>query len=155
MIPELGNFALMLAALVAVMQGVLPIAGTLVREPQTQVTLQSLARSTAALQFALVAFAFGALAASFLNNDFSVLYVSQHSNSLLPKPYQFAAVWGGHEGSLLLWVLLLSLWTVAVAVFSRSLRAAQSCRVASRSTSTKPPRRLPLSLTSSSRPAAR
>ena len=129
MIPELGNFALMLAAVVAVMQGVLPIAGTLVRQPQTQVTLQSLARPTAALQFVLVAFAFGALASSFLNNDFSVLYVSQHSNSLLPKPYQFAAVWGGHEGSLLLWVLLLSLWTVAVAVFSRSLPLDMVARV--------------------------
>jgi len=119
----------MLAAVVAVMQGVLPIAGTLVRNPQTQITLQSLARPTAALQFALVAFAFGALATSFLNNDFSVLYVSQHSNSLLPKPYQFAAVWGGHEGSLLLWVLLLSLWTVAVAVFSRSLPLDMVARV--------------------------
>jgi cytochrome c-type biogenesis protein CcmF len=129
MIPELGNFALMLAAVVAVMQGVLPIAGTLVRIPQTQVMLQSLARPTAALQFVLVAFAFGALATSFLNNDFSVLYVSQHSNSLLPKPYQFAAVWGGHEGSLLLWVLLLSLWTVAVAVFSRSLPLDMVARV--------------------------
>jgi cytochrome c-type biogenesis protein CcmF len=129
MIPELGNFALMLAALVAVMQGVLPIAGTLVRQPQTQVTLQSLARPTAALQFVLVAFAFGALASAFLNNDFSVLYVSQHSNSLLPKPYQFAAVWGGHEGSLLLWVLLLSLWTVAVALFSRSLPLDMVARV--------------------------
>jgi cytochrome c-type biogenesis protein CcmF len=129
MIPELGNFALMLAALVALMQGVLPITGTLVRNPQTQVTLQSLARPTAALQFVLVAFAFGALATSFLNNDFSVLYVSQHSNSLLPKPYQFAAVWGGHEGSLLLWVLLLALWSVAVAVFSRSLPLDMVARV--------------------------
>ncbi len=129
MIPELGNFALMLAALVAVMQGVLPIAGTLVRNPQTQVTLQSLARPTAALQFVLVAFAFGALATSFLSNDFSVLYVSQHSNSLLPKPYQFAAVWGGHEGSLLLWVLLLALWSVAVAIFSRSLPLDMVARV--------------------------
>jgi cytochrome c-type biogenesis protein CcmF len=129
MIPELGNFALMLAAVVAVMQGVLPIAGTLVRQPQMQVTLQSLARPTAALQFALVAFAFGALATSFLSNDFSVLYVAQHSNSLLPKPYQFAAVWGGHEGSLLLWVLLLALWTVSVAVFSRSLPLDMVARV--------------------------
>jgi cytochrome c-type biogenesis protein CcmF len=129
MIPELGNFALMLAAVVAVMQGVLPIAGTLVRNPQTQVTLQSLARPTAALQFVLVAFAFGALASAFLSNDFSVLYVSQHSNSLLPKPYQFAAVWGGHEGSLLLWLLLLSVWTVAVAVFSRSLPLDMVARV--------------------------
>jgi cytochrome c-type biogenesis protein CcmF len=129
MIPELGNFALMLAAVVAVMQGVLPIAGTLVRNPQAQITLQSLARPTAALQFALVAFAFGALASAFLSNDFSVLYVSQHSNSLLPKPYQFAAVWGGHEGSLLLWVLLLSVWTVAVAVFSCSLPLDMVARV--------------------------
>jgi len=129
MIPEIGNFALMLAAVVAVMQGVLPITGTLVRNPQVQITLQSLARPAAALQFVLVAFAFGALAASFLNNDFSVLYVSQHSNSLLPKPYQFAAVWGGHEGSLLLWVLLLALWSVAVALFSRSLPLDMVARV--------------------------
>ena len=119
----------MLAAVVAVMQGVLPIAGTLVRDPQTQVTLQSLARPTAALQFGLVALAFAALACAFLNNDFSVLYVAQHSNSLLPKPYQFAAVWGGHEGSLLLWVLLLAFWTVSVAVFSRSLPLDMVARV--------------------------
>ena len=119
----------MLAAVVAVMQGVLPIAGTLVRDPQMQVTLQSLARPTAALQFGLVALAFAALASAFLNNDFSVLYVAQHSNSLLPKPYQFAAVWGGHEGSLLLWVLLLALWTVSVAVFSRSLPLDMVARV--------------------------
>jgi cytochrome c-type biogenesis protein CcmF len=129
MIPELGHFALILAALVAVIQGVLPIVGTLVKTPQTQITLQSLARPSAALQFALVALAFGALATSFLSNDFSVLYVSQHSNSLLPKPYQFAAVWGGHEGSLLLWVLLLALWSVAVALFSRSLPLDMVARV--------------------------
>jgi len=91
--------------------------------------LQSLARPTAALQFGLVALAFAALASAFLNNDFSVLYVAQHSNSLLPKPYQFAAVWGGHEGSLLLWVLLLALWTVSVAVFSRSLPLDMVARV--------------------------
>ena len=129
MIPELGHFALILATSVALMQGVLPIAGTLVRDAQTQVMLQSLARPTAALQFVLVAFAFGALAAAFLGNDFSVQYVAQHSNSLLPKPYQFAAVWGGHEGSLLLWVLLLAMWSVAVAVFSRSLPLDMVARV--------------------------
>ncbi|MEY4122999.1 MAG: Cytochrome c-type biosis protein CcmF, partial [Pseudomonadota bacterium] len=129
MIPELGHFALILAALVALIQGVLPLTGTWVRNPQNQVTLQLLARPTAALQFALVALAFGALATSFLSNDFSVSYVAQHSNSLLPKPYQFAAVWGGHEGSLLLWVLLLSVWTVAVAVFSRSLPLDMVARV--------------------------
>jgi cytochrome c-type biogenesis protein CcmF len=129
MIPEFGHFALILAAVVALIQGVLPITGTLVRDPQMQVTLQSLARPTAALQFVLVTLAFGALASAFLANDFSVLYVSQHSNSLLPKPYQFAAVWGGHEGSLLLWVLLLSLWSVAVALFSRSLPLDMVARV--------------------------
>jgi cytochrome c-type biogenesis protein CcmF len=131
MIPELGNFALMLATVVALVQGVLPLTGTLVANPQTQVTFQSLARPAAALQFVLVAFAFGALATSFLNNDFSVLYVSQHSNSLLPKPYQFAAVWGGHEGSLLLWVLMLALWSGAVALFSRSLPLDMVARVLS------------------------
>jgi cytochrome c-type biogenesis protein CcmF len=129
MIPELGHFALILAAVIALLQGTLPIAGTLVRDPQTQVTLQSLARPTAALQFLLVSLAFAALANSFLSNDFSVSYVAQHSNSLLPKPYQFAAVWGGHEGSLLLWVLLLSVWSVAVAVFSRSLPLDMVARV--------------------------
>ncbi|MGI9150740.1 MAG: heme lyase CcmF/NrfE family subunit [Limnohabitans sp.] len=129
MIPELGHFALILAAVVALLQGVLPIVGTLVRDAQTQVTLQSLARPTAALQFVLVALAFGALATAFLNNDFSVLYVSQHSNSLLPKVYQFSAVWGGHEGSLLLWVLFLSMWSVAVALFSRSLPLDMVARV--------------------------
>ncbi len=129
MIPELGNFSLMLATVIALLQGVLPIAGTMVRDPQTQVTLQSMARPTAALMFALVALAFAALATSFLNNDFSVSYVAQHSNSLLPKPYQFAAVWGGHEGSLLLWVLLLSVWSVAVAMFSRSLPLDMVARV--------------------------
>ena len=129
MIAELGHFALILAAVVAVVQAVLPLVGTYVPQPHMQITLQSLARPTAALQFVLVALAFGALAACFLNNDFSVQYVAQHSNSLLPKPYQFAAVWGGHEGSLLLWVLLLALWSVAVALFSRSLPLDMVARV--------------------------
>jgi cytochrome c-type biogenesis protein CcmF len=129
MLPELGQFALILAAVVALVQGTLPLAGTFVRVTAWQVTLQSLARPAAALQFFLVALSFATLAASFLNNDFSVVYVAQHSNSLLPKPYQFAAVWGGHEGSLLLWVLLLALWSVAVAVFSRSLPLDMVARV--------------------------
>jgi len=131
MIPELGHFALILAAIVALVQGVLPLTGTLVLDRALQVTLQSLARPTAILQCALVAFAFAALASAFLNNDFSVAYVAQHSNSLLPKPYQFAAVWGGHEGSLLLWVLLLAIWSMAVALFSRSLPLDMVARVLS------------------------
>ncbi|MEN9712950.1 MAG: Cytochrome c-type biosis protein CcmF, partial [Pseudomonadota bacterium] len=129
MIPELGHFALILAVWVALAQGVLPLLGTCVKHPQWQVALQSLARPCAVLLFLLVALAFGALASSFLSNDFSVFYVTEHSNSLLPKPYQFAAVWGGHEGSLLLWVLLLSTWSLAVAVFSRSLPLDMVARV--------------------------
>ncbi|MFM2240004.1 MAG: Cytochrome c-type biosis protein CcmF [Pseudomonadota bacterium] len=125
MIPELGHFALILALLVAVVQGVLPLWGTLNRNT----AWQSLARPSALMQAALVALAFACLSSSFLANDFSVVYVAQHSNTLLPKPYQFAAVWGGHEGSLLLWVLLLALWSAAVAVFSASLPLAMVARV--------------------------
>ncbi|MFN5775739.1 MAG: heme lyase CcmF/NrfE family subunit [Burkholderiaceae bacterium] len=125
MIPELGHFALILALLVAVVQGVFPLWGTLSRNA----AWQSLARPSALMQAALVALAFACLSSSFLSNDFSVVYVAQHSNTLLPKPYQLAAVWGGHEGSLLLWVLMLALWSAAVAVFSASLPLAMVARV--------------------------
>jgi cytochrome c-type biogenesis protein CcmF len=125
MIPELGHFALILALLVAVVQGVLPLWGTLNRNA----AWQSLARPSALMQAGLVTLAFACLASAFLSNDFSVIYVAQHSNTLLPKPYQFAAVWGGHEGSLLLWVLLLAWWSAAVAVFSRVLPLAMVARV--------------------------
>jgi cytochrome c-type biogenesis protein CcmF len=103
--------------------------GTLVRHPQWQLALQGIARPAAWLQFVLVALAFSVLAIAFLSNDFSVQYVAEHSNSMLPLAYRFAAVWGGHEGSLLLWVLLLSLWSVAVAMFSRSLPLDMVARV--------------------------
>ena len=126
---ELGVFALILALLVALCQGVLPLVGTYVGSASTRHSLMSLARPTALLHGGLMLLAFGALATCFLTNDFSVAYVAQHSNSLLPKPYQFAAVWGGHEGSLLLWVLMLSLWTAAVAIFSRSLPLDMVARV--------------------------
>jgi len=94
MIPELGHFALILATVVALIQGVLPLTGTYLPSRTLQITLQSLARPMAILQCVLVACAFAALATAFLTNDFSVTYVAQHSNSLLPKPYQFAAVVG-------------------------------------------------------------
>jgi cytochrome c-type biogenesis protein CcmF len=81
----------------------------------------ALARPASATLFLLIAIAFGCLTAAFIGNDFSVLYVAQHSNSRLPLEYRIAGVWGGHEGSLLLWVLMLSLWGMAVAAFSRSL----------------------------------
>ena len=129
MIVELGHFALILAALVALCQGVLPIAGTFLKQTQPRHSWMMLARPSAYLQLTLVGLAFAALATAFLSNDFSVLYVAQHSNSLLPKPYQFAAIWGGHEGSLLLWVFLLAWWTAAVAWFSRSLPLDMVARV--------------------------
>jgi len=90
---------------------------------------QALARPTAFAHVGLVALSFAALTACFVNNDFSVLYVAQHSNSLLPTVYRVAAVWGGHEGSLLLWVLMLAMWTAAVAAFSFSLPQAMVARV--------------------------
>lgn len=125
MTPELGHFALILAMWVALVQGLIPLAGTV----NGKVAWQGLGRPAALVQFVLVLGAFATLAQAFLANDFSLEYVSQHSNTLLPAFYRFAAVWGGHEGSLLLWVLLLSVWTVAVALFSRSLPQIMVARV--------------------------
>ncbi len=127
MIPELGHFALILALCVAVVQAIFPLVGSYTRNP----AWLALARPAAGLQFGLLMVAFACLATSFLSNDFSVAYVAQHSNSMLPKPYQFAAVWGGHEGSLLLWIVLLSAWGCAVAVFSRNLPLPMVARVLS------------------------
>ena len=117
MIPELGTFALVLALLVALVQGTLPLIGA----QRGAAAWIALARPASATLFLLVALAFGCLTASFIDNDFSVLYVAQHSNSRLPIEYRIAGVWGGHEGSLLLWVQMLALWSLAVAAFSRSL----------------------------------
>ncbi|MCG3190646.1 MAG: Cytochrome c-type biogenesis protein CcmF [Burkholderiaceae bacterium] len=117
MIPELGQVALLLALAAAIVQGTLPIAGA----ARGNALWMALARPAAQAQCLLVAFAFGALAWSFANNDFSVLYVAQNSNSALPLHYRIAGVWGGHEGSLLLWLLMLNLWMLAVAQFSRHL----------------------------------
>jgi cytochrome c-type biogenesis protein CcmF len=117
MIPEIGNFALILALLVAIVQGTLPLIGAQRGVP----AWIALARPASSTLFLLIAIAFGCLTASFINNDFSVLYVVQHSNSKLPIEYRIAGVWGGHEGSLLLWMQMLSLWALAVAAFSRSL----------------------------------
>ena len=125
MIPELGHFALILAFWVALAQAVLPLAGA----ATGRLAWQSMAKPFAGLHFALLLLSFLALTWSFVQNDFSVLYVSQHSNSLLPLVFRISAVWGGHEGSLLLWVFMLALWTVLVAVFSRTLPLAMSARV--------------------------
>ena len=117
MVPELGHFALILALLLALVQGIFPLVGAARGMPG----LVAIARPVAQGQFVFVAIAFGCLAYSFLNNDFSVAYVAENSNSALPWYYRFTAVWGGHEGSLLLWVMILNIWMVAVTVFSRRL----------------------------------
>ncbi|MDP1653283.1 MAG: cytochrome c biogenesis protein CcsA, partial [Rhodocyclaceae bacterium] len=125
MIPELGHFALILALFVTLLQGTLPLVGA-ARGSRPWIAL---ARPAAAVQFLLVAFAFGCLTWAFVANDFSVVYVVQHSNSRLPLEYRISGVWGGHEGSLLLWMLMLSGWTVAVALLSRHLPDAMTARV--------------------------
>ena len=125
MIVEIGHFALTLAACVALVQGVLPLAGTI----NDNQRWQALAKPAATLQFLLIAFSFAVLAHGALTDDFSIKYIAGHSNSLLPTQYKFASVWGGHEGSLLLWMLMLSGWTLAVAIFSRTLPLAMVARV--------------------------
>jgi cytochrome c-type biogenesis protein CcmF len=115
MIPELGQFALVLAACMALCQAVLPLAGAATGRADWMVV----ARPAAIAQFLFIAIAYAVLSHAFVTDDFSILYVAQNSNSSLPLAYKFAAVWGGHEGSLLLWSLMLSAWTLAVAMASR------------------------------------
>ena len=117
MIPEIGHFMLWLALAVALMLGTLPLIGA----QRARTDWMVLARPGAYLLFLLVLIAFACLVASFVKHDFSVLYVASNSNTALPLKYRIAGVWGGHEGSLLLWVLMLSIWMVAVARFSRHL----------------------------------
>jgi cytochrome c-type biogenesis protein CcmF len=117
MIPEIGHFALIVALLVALTQAILPLWGA-----QTgNARLIAVARPAAQGQFVFVAIAFGCLAWSFLQNDFSVENVAKNSYSQLPPMYRFTAAWGSHEGSMLLWTLILAFWTTAVSVFSRHL----------------------------------
>jgi cytochrome c-type biogenesis protein CcmF len=117
MIPELGHFALILALFVSIVQGVMPLVGA----HRGHGDWMRLARPSAQVFFLLIAVSFGCLAYAFMANDFSVLYVAQHSNSQLPDIYRFAAVWGGHEGSLLLWAMMAATWGLGVALFSRQL----------------------------------
>ncbi|MBS0569701.1 MAG: heme lyase CcmF/NrfE family subunit [Proteobacteria bacterium] len=125
MLPELGQFALILALLLAFAQCALPIYGAW----RGNTALIGLARPAVAGQAVFVALAFGILTWAFLTQDFSVAYVAQNSNLSLPWYYRFPAVWGAHEGSLLLWILILNVWTVAVAAFSRHLPGALMARV--------------------------
>jgi cytochrome c-type biogenesis protein CcmF len=125
MLPELGHFALILAMLLAALQAFFGIAGpTLAKDRWTAATLPAVAG-----HFVMVITAMGCLVASFVNNDFSVGYVAQNSNSALPLMYRVSAVWGAHEGSLLLWIFLLACWTIAVAVSSSKLPPRFAARV--------------------------
>ena len=117
MIAEYGHFALILALILALIQSVLPLVGAAFENRLWMAT----ARPLVSGQTLMVLFSFGCLVSLFLHDDFSVRYVAANSNTLLPDRYKVSAVWGAHEGSLLLWALILALWSFAVALFSRTL----------------------------------
>jgi cytochrome c-type biogenesis protein CcmF len=117
MIPELGHYALMLALGLALIQGVMPIVGT----RSNDAVLMSMAAPVALAQFAFVAMAFLALAFCYVTSDFSVLNVYENSNSQMPLIYRFASLWGNHEGSMMLWVSILTFFGALVAVFGTNL----------------------------------
>jgi len=125
MTPELGQLALILALLLALAQGILPLIGAW----RGNRALMAVARPAAVGQAVFVAMAFGILVWAFLHFDFSVRYVADNSNLELPWYYRIAAVWGAHEGSLLLWILILNVWTVALATFSQKLPEVFASRV--------------------------
>ena len=125
MIPELGHLAMILALCLCLVQATLPLIGAWRGDHQWM----SLAQPAAWGQFAFLAFAFACLTHAFMTDNFSVAYVASNSNSALPWYYKFSAVWGAHEGSLLLWALILGGWTFAVSVFSRQLPQVMLARV--------------------------
>ena len=130
MIAELGQFTLALALAVSLALGILPMTGAAMGGA-TGARLMAVARPAAMTLAVLAILAFGLLAALFVGNDFSVGLVATHSNLSLPLHYRIAATWGSHEGSMLLWVLILSCWTGAVAVFSTSLPLVLRARILS------------------------
>jgi cytochrome c-type biogenesis protein CcmF len=117
MIPELGHLALIIALSMALILALLPIAGA----KYGQIGWMAVARPAAFAQLLFLAFAYGCLTYSFLTHDFSVAYVAANSNTALPTLYLISGVWGAHEGSLLLWALILAIWTGLVARFSQSI----------------------------------
>ena len=125
MIPEIGHFALILALCVAAVQGTLPILGA----ASGNASLMAVAKPAARGQFLLVLIAFCCLGYAFADKDFSVLYVAANANSKLPLHYRLAAIWGAHEGSLLLWTFILTLWMLAVTLFSKHLPEAMRARI--------------------------
>ena len=125
MIAELGNYALALSLAIAILLAIFPLWGT----EKGSVQMMSLARPMTYGLFVVLTFSFGALFYLFAVNDFSVQYVVNNSNTTLPIYYRLSAVWGSHEGSLLLWIWLLSLWSAAVALFSKHLPQEATARV--------------------------
>jgi len=127
MLPELGQIALLIAFVLSLLLGVLPLWGA----QRGNTTLQLTARPLAFALLAAVTVSYILLTVAFVQHDFSVAYVAKNSNTLLPMMYQISAVWGAHEGSLLLWVLTLCIWIAAVAVFSKNLPDVVRARVLS------------------------
>lgn len=127
MVPEIGNIALTLALVLSILLAVYPLWGA----HRQHDTLMATAKPLAIGLFVFTLIAYLCLTYAFVTDDFSVEYVAQHSNSQLPLVYKITAVWGGHEGSFLLWVLMLSIWTVAVAIFSRGIPLTMVARVLS------------------------
>ena len=125
MIPEIGQLALSIALCVALVQGTLPLLGSL----RNNRTWTAVARPAAQTGFVLVALAFACLTHAFATNDFSVAYVAANSNTALPWHYRVTAVWSGHEGSLLLWMFMLAAWTAVVSMANRHLPEGMTSRV--------------------------
>lgn len=125
MIPELGHFALILSLLLSILLSTLPLVGTF----RGNGLWMSLSRPLAGGQFVFALFSLICLTQAFIVDDFSVRYVADNSNTLLPWYYKISAVWGAHEGSLLLWFFILSAWTLAVAIFSQSIPLIMVARV--------------------------
>jgi cytochrome c-type biogenesis protein CcmF len=124
-IPEIGQFTLIIALSIAVIQALVPLAGASLGVQRWI----ALARPAALAQLLFVGISYACLTWAFLSHDFSVLYVAKNSNSALPLIYRISGVWGSHEGSLLLWALVLALWTGAVAVFTPNVPNAMRARV--------------------------
>ena len=125
MVVELGHYALILALLLACAQAFFGLAGPALRRERWIAATTSAACG----QFVFIALAVGTLVHAFIVNDFSVRYVAENSNSALPLFYRVTALWGAHEGSMLLWILVLAIWTMAVVARVRYLPAAFGARV--------------------------
>ena len=125
MIPELGHFALILALVLSLVQAVVPLVGA----HRNSSALMAVGRPAAQGQFFFILFSYVCLTWAFIQSDFSVQLAATNSHSATPLMYKITGVWGNHEGSLLLWALILGGWTFAVAIFSRQLPEVMLARV--------------------------